>query len=133
MITESVILGDLRVFLGLFVVNTIGLLITFVQLLFAKPKSKKILIPIVLFTITTFAILIATDFYLEIKMTHITPKQNYTQTVSKEDEKKRKSRFKMGYFVIYGRKFNSFSRKLSKLHSDFSLHVRRHWLRLSCL
>lgn len=103
---KLVVAGDLKVFLILSLINMVGFLISFVQLLISKPKSKLVLIPIVLFTVTTFAILIALDFYLEIQLTHMTPKEIYTR--SKTDPgKKSKSRLKMGYLVIYGKEINN--------------------------
>lgn len=80
--------------------NASGFLITFIQLLVAKPTSKKVLIPIVFFTSTAFMILIAVDFYLEVQLSHLPPKE--TLTLEKPSPKG-KSRFKMGYLIIYGK------------------------------
>lgn len=91
------------VFIILATVNAFAFLVTFVQLALSKPTSRKVLIPIVLVTISAFAILIAIDFYLEIQLTHLTPKQVLTKTEVETPPKKTKGRFKMGYFVIYGK------------------------------
>lgn len=85
-------------------ITAIGFLLTFFQLLFSKPSTKKVLVPIIVFTSVAFAILIALDFYLEFQLTHLPPppKEVYTKTEPSHDEKKGKTRFKMGYLVIYG-------------------------------
>lgn len=67
---SSIVTGDLKVFLVLSVISTVGFLASFIQLLFSKPNSKKIIIPVVFFTVTTFAILIGVDFYLEIQQSN---------------------------------------------------------------
>lgn len=124
------VLGDLKVFLGLSVIIALGFLVSFIQLLIAKPKSKKILIPVVFFTIATFAILIAVDFYLEVQLTHFTPKESYTQNVGEKSKKKGKSRFKTGYLVIYG-KYLIFLISFQALNFfAYSLYVHRHRFRL---
>lgn len=79
--------------------NAAGFLVAFVQLMIAKPTSKKILLPIVLVTLTAFAILIAVDIHLEFNFSQVTPKESYTM---ESPSKKGKSRFKMGYLVIHG-------------------------------
>ena len=79
----------------------IGFLVSFIQLLIVTPKSKKVILPIVLLTTTAFCILIALDFYLEIQLTHIPPKETFTKDST---SKKGKARFKMGYLAIYGEK-----------------------------
>lgn len=90
---------NMKLFLLLSVINGFGFLMTFVQLLIAKPTSKKVLVPIVFFMTSAFLILIAVDFYLEIQMTHLPPKETYTMD---NPSKKGKARFKTGYLVIYG-------------------------------
>lgn len=52
----------------------------------------------IIFTTTSFVILIAIDFYLEVQLVHSSPKVVYTQ---EKPDKKRKSRFKTGYLFIY--------------------------------
>lgn len=83
-------------------INAFAFLLTFIQLALSKPTSRKPLIPIVLVTISAFALLIAIDFYLEFQLSHLTPKEVLTKTEKEIPPKKTKGRFKMGYFVIYG-------------------------------
>lgn len=87
-------------FIVLSILTAIAFFVTFVQLLNSKPTSKKVLIPIVLVTTFAFMILIALDFYLEIQLSHLTPKEALTS--SESSSKKGKSRFKTGYLIIYG-------------------------------
>lgn len=95
---------DLLLFIVLSTVNAFGFLFAFVQLLIVKPSSKKILIPIIIFTTTAFLILIALDFYLEIQLTHVTPRKSLTA----EEKSEGKTRFKMGYLIIYGEDLTHF-------------------------
>jgi hypothetical protein len=97
---------NLTIFIVLSIINTFGFLAAFIQLSITKPNSKKVLIPIVFCTSAAFLILIAIDFFLEIQLTHISPKESYTQSTAQDGKspagKKGKARFKMGYLIIYG-------------------------------
>lgn len=100
LILNSIPQGAMKSFLILSVINMFGFLFTFVQLLIAKPTSKKIICPLVFFASTAFLILIAIDFYIEIHLSHMPPKEIFTQ--SKENKStKSKARFKMAYLIIY--------------------------------
>lgn len=91
----------MTIFIVLATANTFGFLATFIQLAIAKPTSKKLLIPIVLCTAAAFVLLIAIDFFFEFQLTHVSPKETFTQSKD-SPSKKGKARFKMGYLVIYG-------------------------------
>lgn len=97
----------MKVFAVLAVANCIGFLITFIQLLIAKPTSKKVLIPIIVFSATAFALIIALDFYIEV---HLSDRESHPlEIICKKSKKhgkvckeKPNSRFKFALFVIYG-------------------------------
>lgn len=91
----------LNVFYAICIFNALAYVLVFIQLFVTKPKSKKVIIPLILVTSVTFIMLIAIDFYLEIQMTHTTFKDSYMQS-SKESPKKGKAKFKTGYLMIYG-------------------------------
>lgn len=95
---------DVKTFIILSALVAFGFLVTMTQLVIAKPTSKKALIPIVVVTSAAFVLLIAIDFFLEIRLTHVSPKEALTAEVSNE---KGKSRFKTGYLIIYGEYFKN--------------------------
>lgn len=103
-LVEIFLLADVKVFIILAAVNAFGFFISFVQLMLMKPTSKKVILPVVLCTITTFMVLIAFDFYLEIRMAHPSDalKAQLTKTEkAAEGEEESKSRAKVGYLIIY--------------------------------
>lgn len=83
-----------------------------IQLLVVKPKSTKVLIPLIIAVSTAFFLLVAIDFFIEVHLLHVTPKEQLTKahddTSSKgsntDETKKAKKKgkgFKLGYLVIY--------------------------------
>lgn len=71
-----------------------------------KATSRKIIIPLVIAVATSFILLVAIDFFIEVHLLHMTPKQSYTQDKSikkpEEESKKKKGKgFKLGYLIIY--------------------------------
>ena len=85
-----------------------------IQLLVVKPTSTKVIIPLVIVVSTAFFLLVAIDFFIEVHLLHVTPKEQLTKThddhvpttVSPEDDQSKKPKkkgkgFKLGYLVIY--------------------------------
>jgi len=69
-----------------------------------KPTSKKVIIPLVLVVSTSFLLLVAIDFFIEVHLLHVTPKELLTKSDEGDDSKKGKKKgkgFKMGYLIIY--------------------------------
>jgi hypothetical protein len=71
-----------------------------------KPTSKKVIIPLVIVVSTSFFLLVAIDFFIEVHLLHYTPKQvlagDQKPKVEDPTSKKKKGKgFKMGYLVIY--------------------------------
>lgn len=101
--------------------NALAFLVIFVQLLIVKPTSKIILVPVILNTAATFAILIGIDFFLELQMTKkvVTPKEALTKTEAPEGEES-KIRLKVGYLVIYCEMLNGIMWKVKWNQFDLS-------------
>lgn len=89
------LLVAVTVFIVFSTLNATGFLVTFIQLVLTKPKTKKVLLPVIIFTTTGFLVVIATDFYLEILLSH-QPYQPYCM--------KTRTKLKMGFFFIHGKK-----------------------------
>lgn len=83
--------------------HTLAFFIITIQLLIVKPKSKKVMIPLVLAVSTGFLLLVAIDFFFEVHKLHATPKEIFTKSHTKDETSKKKKGkgFKSGYFVIY--------------------------------
>lgn len=93
---------DLRIFYTICVCFALAYVALFVQLFMTKPKSKKVILPLVLVTSITFLVLIAIDFYLEIQVAHSTFRDSYMQSKESPTDKKGKAKFKTGYLIVYG-------------------------------
>ena len=75
-----------------------------IQLLVVKPTSKKVIIPLFIVVSTSFLLLVAIDFFIEVHLLHVTPKEQFTKSNESDDSKKEKKKgkgFKMGYLIIY--------------------------------
>ncbi|KAL7037015.1 hypothetical protein ACKWTF_009032 [Chironomus riparius] len=82
-----------------------------IQLVVVKPKTTKVIIPLVIVVSTAFFLLVAIDFFIEVHLLHVTPKEQLTKThddkaeMPEDDQtkklKKKGKGFKLGYLVIY--------------------------------
>lgn len=99
----------MRFFIIISGIQSIAFLFVTLQLLLAKPSSLKVMIPLILITITAFILLIAIDLYIEFHLMHKTPKIRYmsdarvtTTTIEPPKDKKKKGKeFKLGFSIIY--------------------------------
>lgn len=86
--------------------QSLAFLLVTIQLFFAKPTSMKVLIPLILVTLSAFILLVAIDFYIEYHLMHMTPKDSYTKQEKEEEDdekgKKKKGKgFKLAFLIIY--------------------------------
>lgn len=101
----SYFLDDMKIFIAIAGIHSIAFLIVTFQLFLTKPTSLKVMIPIVLVTVTAFMLLIAIDFFIEFHLMHVPPKEQYKSSEkvpkNESDGKKKGKGFKMGFFIIY--------------------------------
>jgi phosphoglycerol transferase MdoB-like AlkP superfamily enzyme len=83
--------------------HAFAFLIISVQLLIAKPTTRKVIIPLIIAVVSAFILLVSIDFFIEFHLLHHTPKETYSNMNKNDDEKKKKKGkgFKMGYLIIY--------------------------------
>lgn len=95
----------MKIFIVLAGIQSCAFLFTTLQLLIVKPTSLRVMMPVVIITISAFILLISIDFYIEYHLMHMTPKAQYTKSADRPTEeggnKKKGKGFKMGFLIIY--------------------------------